>query len=115
VIPLPVHNVATIEILGPTGTVEYGTNHTPAAVIENRGNRTETFPVTFEIGETYTETFTHTMEASAVDTVIFPHWSAAPVGVLPTKCFTSLEDDEDRSGTTASWPRPTLGSSSAST
>ncbi|UCG42910.1 MAG: hypothetical protein JSU73_13800 [candidate division WOR-3 bacterium] len=101
VIPVTRHNVATIEILVPVGKVELGSIHTPAAVVENRGNRTETFPVTFEIGTEYAETFEHTLMPSQVDTVIFPYWSAAPAGILPTRCYTSLETDADRSDDSA--------------
>jgi len=94
------HDVGATAILAPSGTVDSGTTHTPSAVIQNFGTRDETFPVTFNIGSSYTETIQASLAAGRTDTVDFPDWVAQPLGQHPAVCYTSLASDQDRSNDT---------------
>ncbi len=87
------HDASTCQVLAPRATVIAGSTITPKAVIVNRGATSETVPVTMGIGSTYHHTVTRTLLPGATDTVLFPTWTAAPVGTLPVTCFTSLAGD----------------------
>jgi len=97
----PRHDVGTAAILAPADTVDSGSIHSPTAVVQNFGTRTETFPVTFVIGSTYSRTIQHTLNPGQTDTVFFPFWLAAAPGAYITTCYTGLGPDEDRSNDTA--------------
>lgn len=100
IITVPRHDVGATAILAPAGTLDSGTVHTPQAVIRNFGTRDETFPVTFRIGDDYTETLLRQLAPGQVDTVRFPLWIAQPLGRHATVCYTALDRDENRSNDT---------------
>jgi hypothetical protein len=97
---IPYHDVGLTTILAPTGTITAGTVVTPSVIVENFGNQTVTFPVTFEFG-TYSNTQTVTdLAPGAIDTVDFTAWTAI-IGFYNTMSYTQLVDDEDMSNDTA--------------
>ena len=100
VVELPVHDVGVISILAPTGTITAGTSVTPSVTVENFGNQTETFDVTFTFA-TYSNTQTVTdLAAGATTTVNFADWTAV-VGSYNTTSYTALAGDQDMSNDTA--------------
>jgi hypothetical protein len=88
----PRHDVATLEILAPIGTMDSGTVVTPTAVIHNYGTRTENFSVTFNVAG-YSEMVPATLAMGQTDTVSFPDWVAEPIGSHIEYCFTALDGD----------------------
>jgi hypothetical protein len=100
------HDVGAMEILVPAGEVDSGTVITPRAVIHNYGTRTETFPITFDIGGFYVETVQRTLDMGQTDTVDFPDWVAQPVGIHQTMAFTGLTGDEHPENDTAYGAEP---------
>ncbi len=93
-------DVAPTAILAPSGTVDSGTQVTPAVVVRNLGTSSAEFPTTLLIGSGYSQTLLDTLAAGATDTVRFPIWTAGPVGTSPVLCFTALAGDENRSNDT---------------
>jgi hypothetical protein len=101
VVPRARHDVGAVEILSPVGIVDSGTVHTPRAVIHNFGNRSDSFPVTFNIGSSYSQTVRRTLLSGQTDTVDFlPFWVAQPLGQHEVVCYTGLWNDQDRSNDT---------------
>ncbi len=94
------HDVGSVAILSPVGTIDSGTVVTPRAVVHNIGTREETFPCTFSInaarvGSVYKQTRVRTLSPGQTDTVDFPDWVAEPIDQLVTRCFTALAEDEN--------------------
>lgn len=87
------YDVAAVELLAPSGTMDSGTTVVPRAVVRNNGAVSVTFPVTMRIGAGYSRTVNDTLSSGASDTVSFPAWTASPVGDLPVVCFTALIGD----------------------
>ncbi|MCH8992124.1 MAG: right-handed parallel beta-helix repeat-containing protein [Acidobacteria bacterium] len=96
-------DVAVLEIVEPSGTLDIGSEATPRALIKNGGVSPETFPVVFMIGGFYSDTVTVTSLGSG-DTaeVIFAVWPADSVGTHSVLCYTSLDGDEFPENDTAS-------------
>ena len=69
--------------------------YVPSAVVRNFGLTPAVFPVTMDIGAGYAQTVQETLASGLSDTVVFPAWTAEPVGSLAVTCFTSLVGDED--------------------
>jgi len=88
-----VRDIGVIQIVAPTGVVDSGATIVPQARVQNYGNTTETFPVTFRIGTFYTQTRNKTLSAGVTDTVNFPAWTAVQPGTHTTKCSTALTGD----------------------
>jgi hypothetical protein len=94
-------DVGPVAILSPPGTAESGGVYVPRTVVRNIGLTEAVFPVTIKIGAYYTQTIQETL-AARLDTVVFPVWTAGPMGSVPVTCFTSLVDDEDPTNDTIS-------------
>ena len=88
-------DAGAVAILSPTGIADSGTVQEPIAVVRNYGPTSQVFPVTLNIGTGYAQTVQETLAPRAIDTVVFPSWTAEPVGRLAVTCFTSLVGDED--------------------
>jgi hypothetical protein len=86
-------DVGRIAILSPPGIVDSGQVYVPTAIVRNFGLTAATFPVTMEIGTGYAETMQETLASGIPDTVVFPAWTAEPVGSLVVTCFTALPGD----------------------
>jgi hypothetical protein len=98
-----VTNVGVTAIVAPTGTVDSGTTITPKGRVKNYGTDAATFPVTFRIGTSYTNTQTVTSLAAGDSIqVSFANWTAAPRGLLATRCSTALTGDQVHSNDTLS-------------
>jgi hypothetical protein len=95
------HDVGTTVILAPAGQVDSGTVVTPCAVVHNFGARGEAFQVIFKVDASYAEVVQGSLTPGQTDTVGFSDWVAQPVGTLPTICYTTLANDQDRSNDTA--------------
>ncbi len=89
------HNVGVTQILAPPDTVNIGTVVIPQAVVENFGDSTETFPVIFSIGTSYSDTVSKTLVSGAADTVDFEPWTASTLGTYIIECYTALIGDEN--------------------
>jgi hypothetical protein len=95
-----IHDVGVTAILAPIGTIPQNTSVTPSVTVENFGNQTETFPVTFEFnGYSNTQTVTD-LAPGATATVNFDLWTAV-VGSYNTVAYTALVGDEDMTNDTA--------------
>jgi len=88
-------NAAAVVILAPTGIVDTGTVVTPVCRIANYSTSPKTVPVNMRIGSLYAEVRNKQLAPSEVDTVIFPDWTAQPVGTHAVVCSTSLAGDEN--------------------
>jgi hypothetical protein len=88
-------DVGPTVILTPVGTVDSGTQVTPAVVVRNFGTSTAVFPTTLAIGSGYSQTLSETLAAGVRDTMSFPDWTAGPVGTLGVTCFTALAGDQN--------------------
>ena len=89
-------DVGPLTILSPPGVVDSGSEYVPRVVVRNFGLTSGTvLQVTMEIGSGYAQTLQETLVSVPLDTVVFPPWTAEPVGSLVVTCFTSLLGDED--------------------
>ena len=88
-------DVGPVAILSPLGIAESGHVYVPSVVVRNFGLTSATFPVTMDIGTGYVQTMQETLASGVTDTVVFPSWTAGPMGSLKVMCFTSLVGDED--------------------
>jgi hypothetical protein len=89
-------DVGPIAIQSPPGIAESGSVHVPMVVVRNFGLTSGSIlQVTMEIGSGYTQTVQETLVSVPLDTVVFPAWTAEPVGSLAVTCYTSLAGDED--------------------
>jgi len=88
-------DVGPIEILSPIGTAESGSVCQPRVVVRNFGLTSAMFPVSMVIGAGYTHTVQETLASRLTDTVVFPSWTAGPVGSVVVTCLTALVGDED--------------------
>ncbi len=86
-------DIGVHEITQPVGTIDSGSIIVPQARIKNNGYVTETFSVTFRIGDFYSETRNKTLAPGQNDTVNFPAWNAIQMGNHTTKCTTQLAED----------------------
>jgi YVTN family beta-propeller protein len=89
------NDVGAITVLSPTGTVDSGSVRVPSAIVRNFGLASAVFPVTMTIGSGYIQTAQETLSAGVTDTMVFPTWTAEPVGLASITCFTSLLGDEE--------------------
>jgi len=95
------HDVGIVSLIEPVGTITTGTNIIPKAQVKNFGINTDTFPVTFTIGNIYTEIIPSVLLAPGDTlTLAFPEWSAI-FGNHSVKVFTGLDNDEWRGNDTA--------------
>jgi len=88
-------DVGPIAILSPPAIAESGQVFAPTVVVRNFGLTAAAFPVTLEIGSSYARTVFDTLASERSDTVVFPAWTAGPVGSLVVTCRTSLFGDND--------------------
>jgi hypothetical protein len=102
-------DVGPVTIQSPPGTVDSGSTYVPRAVIRNFGLTSGIIPVTMEIGSYYVQTVKETLVSVPLDTVVFPAWTAEPVGSLAVRCFTSLAGDQDRANDTISTSIQVIG------
>jgi hypothetical protein len=86
-------DVGRVAILSPPGIAESGQVYVPTAIVRNFGLTPAIFSVTVSIGTTYSQTVQETLASEISDTVVFPPWTAEPVGSLSVTCFTSLPGD----------------------
>lgn len=90
-----VHDVGTIEIIEPTGSIDSTITITPKAVVKNFGTEAKTFDATFSIiGTTiYSNTqLVADLGPDEIDTIIFEQWYPQR-GNWTTKCSTELVYD----------------------
>ncbi|MCX7785995.1 MAG: C25 family cysteine peptidase [candidate division WOR-3 bacterium] len=100
-LPTIEHDVGILSIVQPIGTIINGTNVIPKVKVMNFGTRTDTFPVTFKIGNVYEHTMPSIILASGDSTIVeFPIWTAV-TGNYDVYAFTALSSDEWRSNDTA--------------
>jgi hypothetical protein len=89
-------DVGPVSILSPPGIAESGSMYVPRVVVRNFGLTSGSIvQVTMNIGSGYSQTVQETLVSVPLDTVVFPAWTAEPVGSIPITCFTSLVGDED--------------------
>jgi hypothetical protein len=89
-------DVGPVTILSPPRIVQSGDVYVPQVVVRNFGLTSGILPVTMEIGPDYAATVQETLVSAPEDTIVFPAWSAGPMGAsLPLTCYTSLAGDED--------------------
>jgi hypothetical protein len=100
VLRLPVSDVGCAEILAPRDFADTGTAIAPVAVIHNYGAFGATFPVTMQIGTSYSATIQETLASFRTDTVSFPDWVASPIDTVNVICFTALPGDPNPSNDT---------------
>jgi len=86
-------DVGRVAILSPPGIVDSGQVYVPSVVVRNFGLGRAVFAVTTSIGTAYAQTVQETLASEVSDTVVFPAWTAEPVGSLAVTCFTSLLGD----------------------
>jgi hypothetical protein len=80
--------------------VDSGTAVVPRIVARNFGDQIAVFPVTLKIGTGHSATTDDTLEPGASDTVEFPEWTAAALGLQTMVCYTALPVDQDRTNDT---------------
>jgi hypothetical protein len=88
-------DVAPIVLLAPAGTVDSGESYLPSVVVRNLGRTAAGFPVTLKLGAGYSVTVQETLAPAMSDTVVFPTWTAEPVGEIAVTCYTALVGDQD--------------------
>ncbi len=89
-------DVGPIAIQSPPGVVDSGTSYVPRTVVRNFGLTSGSIvQVTMDIGSGYSQTVQETLVSVPLDTVVFPAWTAEPVGSVAVRCYTSLVGDED--------------------
>ena len=88
-------DVGPVAILSPPESVQSGSGCVPRAVIRNYGMASGILAVTMDIGSGYAQTIQETLASVPLDTVVFPSWTAGPIGVVPVTCFTSLIGDQN--------------------
>jgi hypothetical protein len=104
-------DVGPVAIQSPPGVVDSGISYVPRAVVRNFGLTSGSIvQVTIDIGSGYTETVQETLVSVPLDTVVFPAWTAEPVGTIPITCFTTLVGDEDPANDTIQDSIQVLGS-----
>jgi hypothetical protein len=89
-------DVGPVAIQSPPGVTESGSVYVPRAAVRNFGLTSGTvIRVTMGIGSGYAETVQETLATVPLTPVVFPPWTAEPVGPAKVTCFTSLVGDED--------------------
>ncbi|MEO0092588.1 MAG: C25 family cysteine peptidase [candidate division WOR-3 bacterium] len=100
-LPTIEHDVGILSIVQPTGTIINGTNVIPKVKVMNFGTRTDTFPITFKIGNIYEQTLPSVILASGDSAIVeFPIWTAV-TGNYDVYAFTALSSDEWHSNDSA--------------
>jgi immune inhibitor A len=93
-ITVRVRDVACTRLLAPFGTYDLGTVVTPACTVMNYGSATETYNVRMRIGSAYNQTAAVTNHAPTNPAyVVFPNWTAGPLGNVVVRCSTELSGD----------------------
>jgi hypothetical protein len=88
-----VKDVATLQILAPSGTVDSGVALEPQARVQNNGTSKATFKVRFTLG-TYCDSQAVTdLEPATPYVVSFTAWNATQRGNFTAKCTTLLAGD----------------------
>jgi hypothetical protein len=87
-------DVGPVATLSPSLIAESGLVYLPSAIVRGYNVASAAFPVTMRIGANYTRTVQETL-AAPLDTVVFPPWTAGPVGSVMVTCYTSLTGDEN--------------------
>ncbi|MEO0075448.1 MAG: T9SS type A sorting domain-containing protein, partial [candidate division WOR-3 bacterium] len=94
-----VHDVGTIEINYPTGTLDSTATFTPQAKVKNYGNVQETFNVKFSIDgpvkTIWSDDTTVTVQPGNILAIDFAPWTVISRGDYTTKCSTALTNDMD--------------------
>lgn len=93
-------DVGVTTVTAPTGSTDSGTVIVPRAICRNFGAVDTIFPVTLTVGSGYSHTVLDTLAAGTQDTVQFGAWLATPVGSLDVACFTSHQNDSNRTNDT---------------
>jgi hypothetical protein len=89
------HDVGTVELLAPTGSVELGQSVTPRAAVKNFGTSTESFQARFEVGDGYSDQVTvSNLAPGDTQHVSFAPWMATVPGTFEVRCSTVLASDE---------------------
>jgi hypothetical protein len=104
-------DVGPVSIQSPPGVVDSGVSYVPRAVVRNFGLTSGSIvQVTMEIGSGYAQTMQETLVSVPLDTVVFPAWTAEPVGSIAVRCYTSLVGDGDPTNDTIRDSIQVLGS-----
>jgi hypothetical protein len=91
------HDVGTIALLVPAGTIDSGNPVAPACSVQNFGNSPESYSVRMKIGATYDQTVSIPSHPPASKLyVTFPIWSQPERGNLVVTCSTELAYDSQR-------------------
>ncbi len=93
------HDVGVEAIIEPSGSVALGANVTPKVRVRNYGMSMDSFPVTFCIGNVYTNTVYTTLSAQDTITVSFPTW-LAQAGNYQVIAYSALANDQWRGNDT---------------
>ena len=88
-------DAGVVRIFAPVGLVDSGAYIVPRALVRNFGMRPATVPVTMRIGPDYEEQVVRTIPAGQSVTLVFPGWTAQPVGTIAVKCSTALDNDRN--------------------
>jgi len=88
-------DAAVTDLYAPVGRVDSGTVITPFARVCNYGTSPATVPVIMCIGDFYEQTRLKCLGIGAKDTVLFPDWTASPLGTHTVRCSTALTGDEN--------------------
>lgn len=89
-----IHNVGTLRIVDPVGTIDSGMVVTPRAWLKNYGHRNETFAARFKIGTGYDQQISGiTLAPGETILMSFPDWHADRRGMVAVQCSTELTGD----------------------
>lgn len=112
----PRPDVGATAILAPPDSVDSGAVVAPRAVVRNFGPLAARFPVVLNIGTSYADTVSDSLDVGQSDTVAFADWTALELGTHPIVCYTDLSDDGNRANDTiadsvrvAALPIPDVG------
>jgi hypothetical protein len=86
-------DVAVLQIISPSGTIDSGRNVIPQAKIKNYGNVNSSFNCQFKIGTFYNQTQTVNLNPDSETILSFPNWQAIQRGNHIVRCTVALNGD----------------------
>jgi hypothetical protein len=96
-----VHDIAVSSIITPQGTIVTGSPVVPKVQVRNWGGYTDTFDITFRIGNVYNFTVSSViLSAGDTATISFPTWNSV-IGDYAIIAYISLSDDQWHTNDTA--------------
>ncbi|MFO7650372.1 MAG: FlgD immunoglobulin-like domain containing protein [bacterium] len=91
--PVQGSDVGVIAIVAPPDTVDSGAVVTPTLRVRNFGSRAETFPVSFEIEDGYSDETSIMLDPGDSVDVTFTQWEASQNGTFAKRGWTALAGD----------------------